>query len=131
MKDNLDTIKAKLLQELENSLGNITIACNNAGIKSRQTFYNYLKDDPDFKEQVDNIQEIAIDYTESQLFNLIKDQNPTAILFYLKTKGKHRGYVEKQEIESKNTNLNIEKEITDETSEQDASRIYQEFMKNR
>ena len=35
---------------------------------------------------------------ESHLHKLIRDGNPAATIFFLKTKGKNRGYVERQEI---------------------------------
>jgi hypothetical protein len=46
-----------------------------------------------------DIQESAVDFAESSLHQQIKDKVPSSTIFYLKTKGKHRGYVEKQEIE--------------------------------
>jgi hypothetical protein len=59
-----------------------------------------LKDDPEFKEMVDAIQDEAIDFVEGKLYTLIDDENVAAILFYLKTKAKHRGYIEKTQTES-------------------------------
>ena len=88
--------KKNILSELESSFGNVTIACKNAGI-ARATFYKWLNDDDEFKKMVDEVNESAIDYVESSLMRLIKKGNPTAIIFYLKTKGKKRGYVERQE----------------------------------
>ena len=86
--------KEQLLTALEKSLGIISTACDNVGI-SRTTYYKYYNEDEGFKTQVDDISEIALDCAESQLFELIKEKNVTAIIFYLKTKGKKRGYVEK------------------------------------
>ena len=40
-----------------------------------------------------------IDFAETQLQSLIKDKDKAAIFFYLKTKGKHRGYVEKYDFQ--------------------------------
>jgi hypothetical protein len=51
-----------------------------------------------FKRKVDDISNIALDFAESQLHKQIGDQNTSATIFYLKTKGKKRGYVERQEI---------------------------------
>jgi hypothetical protein len=59
-----------------------------------------MKKDKTYKKQVDSILDIALDFAESQLFSNIKDRDTASILFYLKTKGKKRGYVEKTETES-------------------------------
>jgi hypothetical protein len=96
MKTNkiLQTKKA-LLSALEASLGVVTIACRNVGV-SRVTFYEYLKEDPEFAEAVREMDDVVLDFAESQLHKQIKDNNTAATIFYLKTKGKRRGYVESQ-----------------------------------
>jgi hypothetical protein len=93
-------IKKKLLTALERSLGVVTTACRQSDI-GRTTFYKYYKEDLEFKEKVDDISNIALDFAESQLHQLMQGDspNPTSVIFYLKTKGKHRGYVEKQQLD--------------------------------
>jgi hypothetical protein len=51
-----------------------------------------------FKKEVDDIQNVALDFAESQLHKQIQEGNTTATIFLLKTKGKKRGYIERQEI---------------------------------
>jgi len=53
--------------------------------------------DDELVQAVINAREDAIDYVESQLFKNIKRREKTSIIFYLKTIGKDRGYVERQE----------------------------------
>ena len=89
--------KKALLEALEKSLGIVTTACRQAGV-GRTTYYEYLKD-KDFKKQVDEIQDVALDFAESQLHKQIQGGNVAATIFLLKTKGKKRGYVERQEIQ--------------------------------
>ena len=84
------------LEVLAQSGGNVSVAVQNSKIKSRTTYYNWLQN-PVFAAEVDNVNETAIDYVESKLMGLISQDNPTAIIFYLKTKGKNRGYVERIE----------------------------------
>ena len=90
--------KKAMLTALEQSLGVVTTACKKADIP-RSTFYQWYGSDEKFKIEVDAIADITIDFAESQLLSQIKGGNTTATIFYLKTKGKSRGYVEKQEIE--------------------------------
>lgn len=102
--------KKAILEALEQSLGIVTTACKKVGV-GRTTFYQWLKDDEEFKKQVDDISNITLDFAESQLHKQIKDGNTSATIFYLKTKGKKRGYIERQEITGADgmpTNFQIE-----------------------
>ena len=116
MSDKSNTKKELMLKCLTNSMGIVSHACEKASI-NRSTHYEWLKEDEDYRAQVDAINESAIDFAESQLMKLIKGAshevvtqrgevvevndgpNPTATIFYLKTKGKKRGFVEKQEMD--------------------------------
>ena len=91
------TKKELFLEALKNKCGNISEACKSRNI-SRQTYYRWIED-KDFLEQCDNVNESLIDNAESKLLELINSKNVVAIIFYLKCKGKSRGYTEKQEVE--------------------------------
>jgi len=102
--------KETLLKSLEQSLGVVTVACTKANIP-RSTYYKWLKTDSDFAEEVKDIENVALDFAESQLHHQISENSTAATIFYLKTKGKNRGYVERQEItgaEGMPTNFQIE-----------------------
>ena len=90
--------KKAVLLALEKSLGIVTQACKLAGV-GRTQFYEWLKADPEFNKSVIEIEDITLDFAESQLHKQINDGNTTATIFFLKTKGKKRGYIEKNEIE--------------------------------
>tara|TARA_R100000781_G_scaffold96531_2_gene60538 strand:- start:65 stop:418 length:354 start_codon:yes stop_codon:yes gene_type:complete len=90
--------KESIIKALEASLGVVTIACKKTDIP-RSTFYKWLREDEDFANQVKDIDNIALDFVESKLHNQIEDGNTSATIFYLKTKGKKRGYVEKSELD--------------------------------
>ena len=100
--------KKAVLEALEQSLGVVTSACKKVGI-GRTTFYGWLADDEEFAKQVKDIENVALDFAESQLHKQIKGGNPSSTIFYLKTKGKNRGYVERAE----NLNINTEVEYKD------------------
>lgn len=101
-KQMRQTKKQKLLKALELSHGVVTQACRKAGV-SRAQYYRYLEQDEKFREAVDDIQESAIDFVESALFKQIQEGNITGQIFYLKTKGKNRGYIEKTQIQQETT----------------------------
>ncbi len=89
--------KKAVLKALEKTLGIVTSACKKVGV-GRTQFYNWYNEDKEFKTAVDDMENIAIDFAESQLHKQIKDGTPSSTIFYLKTKGKKRGYIERQEI---------------------------------
>ena len=110
-----DTKKKAMIAALQQSLGVVTSACKAVGI-SRETHYKWLREDADYKYKVEDLSNIALDFAESQLHNQIKNGSTPATIFYLKTKGKKRGYIERQEIQHENLEpLTIE--IIDSTSE--------------
>lgn len=96
--DNLEPKKKAMVEALTKALGIVKMACESVGI-SRQTHYNWLKEDPAYKAACDNLPEVVLDFAEHHLHKLISQGNPAATIFLLKTKGKGRGYIERQEIE--------------------------------
>jgi len=101
MKNNLtktNTKKRAMIEALESTLGIVSTACKKVGI-SRITHYEWYKTDDEYKAGVDSVADIALDFAESQLHKQISGGNPTSTIFYLKTKGKKRGYIERQEID--------------------------------
>lgn len=90
--------KKALLEALEKSLGVVTTACKSVGL-DRGTFYRYYNEDAAFKALVDDLENVALDFAESQLHKQIQRGEVSSTIFYLKTKGKHRGYIEKSQTE--------------------------------
>jgi transcriptional regulator with PAS, ATPase and Fis domain len=100
-KDNKrQQLKKAAIQALYKSRGNISTACTAVGI-NRTTFYTWQKEDPEFAEAYSNVTEYCIDTVEDKLKEKIEDGDTTAIIFYLKTIGKRRGYIERQELTGK------------------------------
>ena len=91
--------KKNFLAALEKSLGIVTQAASKAGI-SRETVYKWIKDDEKFAKKIQSINDIVLDFAESALHKQINSGNPASTIFFLKTKGKCRGYIEKMEIAS-------------------------------
>lgn len=90
----MTTKRDAMLEALEKNLGIVSAACQAVGI-SRQTHYNWLKEDEDYRQKVEAIPEVVLDFAENQLYKAIKNGNITATIFFLKTRGKDRGYIER------------------------------------
>lgn len=86
-----------MLDALEKSLGIVTSAAKAAGI-DRATHYKWMQKDKKYRDAVNEICDIAVDFAETQLHKKMKDGSDAAIIFYLKTKGKSRGYIERSEF---------------------------------
>ena len=87
------TLKKGMVVALEKSLGVVTTACKTVGIE-RSTHYNWMKEDEGYRASVISLEDLALDFAESQLHKQIKDGNTAATIFLLKCKGKKRGYIE-------------------------------------
>lgn len=88
--------KDKFIEIFELSACNVSDSCKKCNI-ARQTFYNWLKDDQEFAEKIAEAQEGILDMAESMLLKKVKEGSTSELIFLLKTKGKSRGYVERQE----------------------------------
>ena len=91
--------KQAVIEALQKSLGIVTTACINAGV-SRSQFYEWLKNDKEFAIAVDDVEDLQLDFVEGKLLQNVKENDTQSILFYLKTKGKRRGYTERTEIQA-------------------------------
>lgn len=98
MATNTNILKKAMIEALEKSLGVITTAAKAVGI-DRSTHYDWYNNDPEYRAAVDSISDIALDFAESQLHKQIQGGEVSSTIFYLKTKGKKRGYVERTEVE--------------------------------
>jgi ACT domain-containing protein len=87
-----------MLKALEGNMGIVSIAVTKVGI-SRQTHYDWINTDKKYADAVKELENVTLDIAEAYLFNLMKEKSPAAIIFYLKTKGKKRGYIERPETE--------------------------------
>jgi len=125
MKANKTNNNKKLVIEaLHSSLGVVTDALKSTNL-SRTQFYKWMKDDQDFRAEVDDVKNIALDFAESQLYSLITEKNPTAVIFYLKTKGKNRGYIERVE------NVNSQKDPFADMSDDEIKTRLKELRSKR
>lgn len=96
-KKKKDERKAKFVDNYKLSWGNVSATCDASGI-SRQTYYTWIKEDSDFAQLIHEIDERSLDMAETKLLGAVREGKTAELLFYLKTKGKRRGYVERTEL---------------------------------
>jgi hypothetical protein len=86
----------KVRAEIDKQHGNVTMVAKTFRV-TRQTVYTFLKENPELKQALDDEREKMIDNVESALYEQALSGNTTAMIFFLKTQGKGRGYIERQE----------------------------------
>lgn len=87
-----------LADVFEKKACNISATCASLGI-TRQTFYNWLERFPEIAQKVEDAREGLVDFAETQLISKINDGDLNAITFFLRAKGKERGYGDSKKIE--------------------------------
>jgi len=98
--------KETLINAIKQGKGIVSHICRGLDI-SRQAFYQRVNNDEDLQIALDDARQEIIDFAESKLLELIRDGNQNAVMFFLKTVGRDRGYVEKQEIDQTQKVINI------------------------
>jgi hypothetical protein len=89
--------KQLFLAALEQSGGHIKNACTATKIH-RSTIYDWMEKDKKFELALELVRDDKIDNVEAALYKNALEGDTVAQIFFLKTIGKKRGYVEKQEI---------------------------------
>ena len=100
--------KEQFIKAIEKSGGYISLIADRVGCHI-STVYDWIEKDKDVAAAIKREKVKQVDHAEGKLQSLIKKENPTAIIFYLKTQGKDRGYYEHrtQDITSGNQPITI------------------------
>ena len=93
-------LKEKFLEVYKKTGAMVNKSCEAVGI-NRSTFFRWKEKDEEFAEKCKDIEEGLLDFVEASLLKQIQAGDTTATIFYLKTKGKNRGYVEKVQVDGK------------------------------
>lgn len=116
-------LMAEFLIAFEKTLGVVTPAAQMIGVK-RSTIYRWREMYPEFDKACKEISEVAVDFVETQLYKLIKDGSEASTIFYMKTKGRDRGYAEKLQHD-----VNAEvKGVTVNVTNQETAQVLQDIM---
>ena len=114
---------ADFLIAYEKSLGVLKPACDMTGM-CRKTIWEWRKKYPEFDAACHDCEETAVDFVETKLYKLINDGADASTIFYLKTKGRKRGYVEKHEVD-----MSAEvKGVTVNVTNQETAQVLKDIM---
>lgn len=88
---------AEMAEAIKKGKGILSAAATALGCV-RQTVAAYIERYPTVKAAYEDAKESTIDFVESRLLKNIEGGDTTAIIFFLKTQGKARGYTEQHYI---------------------------------
>lgn len=114
--------RTDLIKLILSKRGNVSALARSYRV-SRQAVLNWINEDPEAQQALKDARETALDNAEDALGNAVKNGDAWAVCFFLKTQGKGRGYVERQELSGKDggpieTKTNVSVEIAKLTTEQ-------------
>jgi len=105
---------ARIIKAIGECNGLLTVAAAKAGV-SYTTINRYVAEYPSVKQASLDARERMLDFAEGKLYSKIKAGDNTAIIFYLKTQGKARGYIERQEFANPaGESFRVEHDLSDE-----------------
>ncbi len=99
--------KKMMLKALNSTLGVVAPAAILATI-GRRLHYDWIETDEEYAKQCEDITEKTLDFAETNLFKQIEQGQTQATIFFLKTKGKDRGYTEQQQIDFTNSDGSLQ-----------------------
>jgi len=87
----------QIIEALRATNGLVSLAARQLGCVPG-TIYNRAKNTKSVQQAIDDCRDELIDHAELALRSAVLDKEPWAVGLVLKTLGKNRGYVERQEI---------------------------------
>lgn len=91
---------AQVIEAIDAKMGMVYLAAEALGC-SHQTIYNYAKKHPTVQRAIDAKRGKMLDTAEVALWKGIQDGESWAVQFALRTIGRDRGYVERQEVDQR------------------------------
>lgn len=88
---------ADLIAEIDAKKGNVSAVARAFGV-SRDSIYAWIKSSVTAQEALAAARETMLDNAESILYKKVLEGSTPELLFFLKTQGRNRGYVERQEV---------------------------------
>lgn len=86
----------ELKKRIEETKGNVAAVARSLGV-SRTAVYNWVDASAGCRQALYEARETMLDNAESVLYKKVLEGSTPELLFFLKTQGKSRGYVERQE----------------------------------
>lgn len=82
---------------------------------TRKTLYSWIRNEdrnilPHFQDAIEEGRNQSVDFAESILFKMMKEQDRTMVMYYLNNQGKHRGYGRQDEAAKQPVQLIISPE---------------------
>ncbi len=94
------TLKKEFYEAYKANGGYSYAAAKQVGVKYPTAHY-WMANDPEFKELMDSVKGMMLDAAEAELYKraLRNSDRDACLLFYLKTKGRERGYIETKDYD--------------------------------
>src|SRR3990172_1312087 len=87
----------RVTQAIRETRGLVSLAARRLGCTPK-TVYVYIHRYPSVRQALQEEREAMTDLAELALYNKIQQGEGWAVCFYLKTQGRHRGYIERHEL---------------------------------
>lgn len=88
----------ELVPLLEKDKGNVAAVARRFGV-SRGTILNRINESPTLQKVLDDARQSMLDNAESVLYKKVLEGSTAELIFFLKTQGKERGYIERNELD--------------------------------
>lgn len=118
---NPATVKRKVafMNYFRKGLGDISSACKKAKV-TRQLYYYWIKNDENFKAEVEFTDDEIVDIGQRALLKKVKQGDTRSIIYLLNSKGRKRGYGNTLILENKKEDI---EEMTDEEIIEELNRL--------